>query len=352
MQYQHKMTRRSNFERHPWHSGSTDNHYPRNLLSEEEYNPYLNIDIPNPYDHLLDYVDKPVIPRRKSNVEVLLKLIRDRNLIDRLRLAMLAEQEAKHMLRSKNGNDQRLQETRKWCNPKVRVRPYASEEKNACEQRERATPYVSPRNRRLCRHFLKGHCRRGSSCDFLHDSSIFCDDRQKVFLGGLPPHITQSTLREKMAAQGFEIINQPKLFRGFTPQVCLASVEQAQQLVTLGRICIDGTDVDVRPYRAQNLGSNDNKLLTKNASCSVFLGGLATGTTRCMIKDDLEKLAVKVVNNPLVKMGFSPQVKLGSPEQAQKLVQLKRVMINNTLVDVRAYVNPGRFASENEENVE
>jgi len=44
-------------------------------------------------------------------------------------------------------------------------------------------------NRRLCRHFLKGRCNRGSSCDFLHDESVFCTDDQKVFLGGLPVHV-------------------------------------------------------------------------------------------------------------------------------------------------------------------
>jgi len=43
------------------------------------------------------------------------------------------------------------------------------------------------RKRRLCRHFLKGHCKRGNTCDFLHDSSIFCHEMQKVFLGRSPP---------------------------------------------------------------------------------------------------------------------------------------------------------------------
>jgi len=112
---------------------------------------------------------------------------------------------------------------------------------------------VPTRKRRLCRHFLKGHCKRGNGCDFLHDASIFCEKEQKVFLGGLPAHITQTRLRLRMAEQGFEIINSPKVLRGFTPQVCLASVEQAQLLIEKGRISIDGTDVDVRPYRPYNV---------------------------------------------------------------------------------------------------
>jgi len=80
------------------------------------------------------------------------------------------------------------------------------------------------RNKRLCRHFLKGHCWRGKTCDFLHDPSIFCPDSQKVFLGGLPAHITEVTLPHKLAQYGYKVINKPMLLRGFTPQVCMASV--------------------------------------------------------------------------------------------------------------------------------
>merc|ERR1719233_1544340 len=52
--------------------------------------------------------------------------------------------------------------------------------------------------RRLCRHFLKGCCNRGDSCDFQHDESIFCSDDQKVFLDGLPTHITDKVLRDAL----------------------------------------------------------------------------------------------------------------------------------------------------------
>jgi len=130
------------------------------------------------------------------------------------------------------------------------------------------------------------------------------------------------------------------VLRGFTPQVCLASVEQAQQLIQKGRISIDGIDVDVRPYRPYTVVGR--KQLPDAVSRSVFLGGLACGTTRHMIRDEVEKLGVKVVNHPLVKMGFSPQVMLGTVEQAQKLVRMKQVLINNTLVDVRPYIDDRR----------
>jgi len=194
------------------------------------------------------------------------------------------------------------------------------------------------RKRRLCRHFLKGHCKRGNACDFLHDLSIFCPNSQKVFLGGLPAHITELTLRQKLAEQGYEVINKPKVLRGFTPQVCLASVEEAQKLIEKRNIIIDGSLVDVRAYEAFAKGDVD-KMRPDEIKRSVFLGGLSRGTTSRMIKDDLEKMDVKVVNHPLVKTGFTPKVTLATVEESNMLTKLKKVRINETLVDVRPYIN-------------
>lgn len=194
------------------------------------------------------------------------------------------------------------------------------------------------RKRRLCRHFLKGWCKRGKSCDFLHDSSIFCPDLQKVFLGGLPSYITESNLRQKMAEQGYNVINKPKVLRGFTPQVCLGSVEEAQRLIKKGKIMIDDAQVDVRPYE-EFVKDTPDKKLPDDIKRSVFLGGLPNGTTGKDIREELEKLDVKVVNHPLIKAGFTPQVILGNAQQAEKLVNLKKVRIRNTLVDIRPYVN-------------
>lgn len=194
------------------------------------------------------------------------------------------------------------------------------------------------RKRRLCRHFLKGHCKRGKACDFLHDSSIFCPDLQKVFLGGLPAHITEASLREKLAEQGYTVINRPKVLRGFTPQVCLGSVSEAQRLIEKGKINLDGSLVDVRPYEAF-AKDNLEKKLPDDIKRSVFLGGLVTGTTGQRIKDDLEKMDVKVVNHPIIKTGFSPMVTVGTVQQAQMLVKLKKVLVNDALVDVRPYVD-------------
>merc|ERR1712060_567214 len=199
-------------------------------------------------------------------------------------------------------------------------------------------PEDENRKRRLCRHFLKGHCKRGKACDFLHDPSIFCPNSQKVFLGGLPTHITEATLRQKLAQQGYEVINKPKVLRGFTPQVCLASVEEAQKLIEKRNITIDGSLVDVRAYEAFAKGNVD-KIRPDEIRRSVFLGGLSRGTTSRMIKDDLEKMDVKVVNHPLVKTGFTPKVTLATVEESNMLTKLKKVRINETLVDVRPYIN-------------
>jgi len=194
------------------------------------------------------------------------------------------------------------------------------------------------RKRRLCRHFLKGHCKRGKACDFLHDPSIFCPNSQKVFLGGLPAHITETTLRQKLLQQGYKVINKPKVLRGFTPQVCLASVEEAQKLIEKRNILIDGSSVDVRAYEAFAKGGIDENRLDE-IKRSVFLGGLSKGTTSQMIKDDLQKVDLKVINHPLVKTGFTPKVTFGTVKETNMLVKLKKVRINNTCVDVRPYVN-------------
>jgi len=194
------------------------------------------------------------------------------------------------------------------------------------------------RKRRFCRHFLKGHCKRGNACDFLHDPSIFCPDYQKVFLGGLPAHLTEARLQENLTEQGYTVINKPKVLRGFTPQVCLGWVEEAQQLIKKGRFFFDGSQVDVRPYEAF-AKDNMEKRLPDFTKRSVFIGGLPNGTTCEMIIDDLKKLGLKVVNHPLIKTGFTPRVTLGTAEQAQKLIKMKKVRINHSLVDIRPYVN-------------
>jgi len=194
------------------------------------------------------------------------------------------------------------------------------------------------RKRRLCRHFVKGFCLRGVACDFLHDPSIFCSDTQKVFLGGLPLNLTPTTLKEKLEEQGLTVLNKPRILRGFTPQVCLGTVKEAEMLIAQRYIYIDEHRVDVRPYQDRDQ-LRQAGVLPRVVKRSVFLGGLPENTTGNMIIKDLQRLDVKVVEYPVVKNGYAPRVVLGSLEHAKMLVDLKRVMVNGSVVDVRPYVN-------------
>jgi len=190
--------------------------------------------------------------------------------------------------------------------------------------------------RRLCRHFLKGRCNRGNSCDFQHDESIFCSDEQKVFLGGLPAYITDKVLRDAIRMQGYTVLNKPKVLQGFSPQICLGSVLEAQTMIKRGKIVIGGAFVDVRPYEAfakdnLKMGSEDK------IKRSVFLGGLPSNTTGWMIKEGLAELGFVTTNHPVVKSGFAPQVMLESADQARRLVNLRKIKINKSTVEIRPY---------------
>lgn len=185
--------------------------------------------------------------------------------------------------------------------------------------------------RRLCRHFLKGFCNRGDTCDFLHDNSIFCPDEQKVFLGGLPAHITVESLCSLLKEMNYTVINKPKILRGFTPQVCLSTIAEAQELIQKKKIYLDNTPVDVRPY--------EDRKPPDDLKRSVFLGGLSADTTVEDIREDLARAGYPVENNPILKAGFVPQVVLESVEKAQELIKIAKIKINNKFADVRPYVN-------------
>jgi len=190
--------------------------------------------------------------------------------------------------------------------------------------------------RRLCRYFVKGFCDRADSCEFLHDQSIFCTDEQKVFLGGLPLHITSVILIAKFEEQGMTVLNKPIIMRGFCPEVCLGSVEQAKRLVAQRFFYIANYRLDVRPYQDKQQMRKGLRSMVKR---SVFLGGLPENTTGDMVITDLKRLDVSVENYPVVKNGCARRVVLDSVEHAKMLVALKRVLVNGIAVDVRPYVN-------------
>lgn len=198
-----------------------------------------------------------------------------------------------------------------------------------CDQRFGNPPVESFKKNRHCRHFLKGFCQRGDTCGFIHDSSIFCVDQQKVFLDCVPEHFTAIQLAQKLSALGYNILNIPKVLKGISLRVCLKSVDEAQRLILQGSFILDGICIKVRPFKSVACAGR----------CSVFLGGLADGTTVGMIRKELEQFGVKIVNKPIIKSGFSPQVTLRSAKETQKLIQLAKIIINGVLVSIRPYVN-------------
>jgi len=58
-----------------------------------------------------------------------------------------------------------------------------------------------------------------------------------------------------------------------------------------------------------------------------------------MIKNELGKMGLVVVNIPVVKSGYSPQVVLETFQQAQTLLKLIQVQINGSLVNIRPFAN-------------
>jgi len=165
-----------------------------------------------------------------------------------------------------------------------------------------------------CRHFLEGRCDRGASCGFRHDYSLFCTDLQKVFLGGLPKYLNSSLLRQKLSEQRYTILNNPRIH---------GSIAKAKSLVEKGTIEIDGASVRVRPFEA--VRRDRKKKLPGEVRRSVFLGGLAPGTTAEIIRNQLAKIGLVVVNTPVVKSGYSWNVVLETFEQAQTLLRLSCV---------------------------
>jgi len=188
----------------------------------------------------------------------------------------------------------------------------------------------------LCRHFAEGYCRRGATCDFQHDTLNSYPDSQKVFLGGLSHSITSHKLVWELKKKGYKVINKPKIFRRFSPQVCLGSVEEAQKMLQRGTITIEGCTVDVRPYKAFTQKEMDRQL-DKNRR-SVFLGGLPSTITVRILKTEIQKLGMKVTNRPLIKAGFIPKVTLATVNQAKQLIAQGVIELNGANVNVRPYM--------------
>lgn len=202
---------------------------------------------------------------------------------------------------------------------------------------------------RNCRHFLKSHCWRGASCSFRHDPSVFCSHQQKVFLGGLPRHLTSSLLRKRLTEQGYTVLNKPKVLKRYSPQVCLGSVDEAKRLLEKQTIVIDEEVVRVRPYVA--FTQDNRKKSSDEVERSVFLGGLTQGTTGEQVHEALKKIDMVVVNDPVLKHRYCRQVVLETVQQAEMLLEMKRIHINGTMVNVRPFACIGRIKRKRKTNM-
>jgi len=186
-----------------------------------------------------------------------------------------------------------------------------------------------------CWHYVRGHCKRGKYCKFTHDNNLSYPDTHKIFLGGLPLQTTETSLCQHLKEMGFNVINKPKVYRGFSPQVCLESEDEAKSLIEKGSITIEGMIVNVRSY--QPFTKKNQEKLQEIGSRSVFLSGLRKGTTTQMIKKELEAIGMEMVNYPLIKDSICPQVTMATEKQAQSLVSMVKIEINGHLVYVRPY---------------
>jgi len=73
-----------------------------------------------------------------------------------------------------------------------------------------------------------------------------------VFLGGLTCRTTPIDLRDSLMLIGAKVVNLIQIKRGYCPKVTLATAEQAKMLISLSKIEINGSIVDVRPYQPCN----------------------------------------------------------------------------------------------------
>lgn len=172
------------------------------------------------------------------------------------------------------------------------------------------------------------------------------NDEQRVFLGGLPIGITERMIRQHLSALGYKVLKRPKVLHGFAPEVWMKTVDQAKDLIEKGKIMIEGLEVEVRPYNSWTKLS-ELKKLPNVGKRSVFIRGLSSDTTTKNLQDVLSQMGMKVINYPVIKNGFARQVILDNISQAKTLINMKKIQVNGTFVDVRPFVNYKRKRRKN-----
>jgi len=72
--------------------------------------------------------------------------------------------------------------------------------------------------------------------------------KRSVFLGGLKESTTAEMIIRDIQKLDVKVVEHPIVKSGYAPRVVLGSVEGAKMLVSLKRVLVNGTVVDVRPY--------------------------------------------------------------------------------------------------------
>jgi len=72
--------------------------------------------------------------------------------------------------------------------------------------------------------------------------------KRSVFLGGLPTSTTGEMIIADLKRLDIEVVDFPLIKNGYAPRVVLGSIEHAKMLISLKRVVVNGTFVDVRPY--------------------------------------------------------------------------------------------------------
>jgi len=188
-----------------------------------------------------------------------------------------------------------------------------------------------------CRQFTNGWSRQGEASSFQHSVEGSFPYRQKVFLGGLPYGITPAKLLWELKQKGYKVLNQPKIYKGSSQQVCLSTIAEAMKMLQERKIMICGRMVDVRPYKAPAELKRDRQRDRNNRS--IFLVGLPSSVTEQIVKTEIEKLRMKVTDGSLIKAGSISRVILASALQKQQLVAKGTIDIKGALVRVWPYVS-------------
>jgi len=221
------------------------------------------------------------------------------------------------------------------CNTN-RILPNPNGRKNRSEKHPQTHMYIKKRSIQTIKAAKEGSPKLGLKKK--SNKMTTNEDKQRVFLGGLPIGITERNLRQHLAAQGYKVLKRPKILHGFAPEVWMKTVEQAKDLIERGVIIIDGHEVEVRPYNSLTKLSKLKKLPNVGKR-SVFIGGLSAGTTTKNLLDVLSEMGLKVINYPVVKHGFARQVILETISQAKTIVKMRHIRVNGEFADVRPFVN-------------